>query len=340
MKTILITGGCGYIGSHVCVELIQEGYEVIVIDNLCNSSIEVLKRIRNITGSDISFYQNDVRDKSMLLKIFKKHSIDSVIHFAGLKSLRESLEYPMEYYNNNVVGAMTLCEVMAESNCKSIVFSSSASVYGNPYTVPIREDFPLLTSNPYGQSKLIIEKLLQDIFISDGQWNIAILRYFNPVGAHKSGLIGESPNGIPNNLFPYVSQVAIGKRPKLKIFGGDYDTHDGTGVRDYIHVVDLAKGHVKALQALENKPQVLTVNLGTGNGYSVLDMIKAFEKASGKTVPYKVVDRRPGDIATCYTDPVYAAEKLGWHAECELDEMCEDAWRWQSQNPDGYSKHK
>ena len=336
MKTILISGGCGYIGSHVCVELIQEGYEVIVIDNLCNSSIEVLKRIRNITGSDISFYQNDVRDKSMLLKIFKKHSIDSVIHFAGLKSLRESLEYPMEYYNNNVVGAMTLCEVMAESNCKSIVFSSSASVYGNPYTVPIREDFPLLTSNPYGQSKLIIEKLLQDIFISDGQWNIAILRYFNPIGAHKSGLIGESPNGTPNNLFPYVSQVAIGKRLKLKIFGGDYDTHDGTGVRDYIHVVDLAKGHIKALKAMKTKSQSLTVNLGTGKGYSVLDIVKEFEIVSERTIPYEIVARREGDIAVSYADPSLAAKTLNWKAKYKLNKMCKDVWRWQVLNPNGY----
>ena len=337
MKTILITGGCGYIGSHVCVEMINEGYEVIVIDNLCNSSIEVLKRIRNITGSDISFYQNDVRDKSVLLKIFKKHSIDSVMHFAGLKSLRESLENPMKYYNNNVVGTMTLCEAMAESNCKSIVFSSSASVYGNPYTVPIREDFPLLTSNPYGQSKLIIEKLLQDIFISDGQWNIAILRYFNPVGAHKSGLIGESPNGIPNNLFPYVLQVAIGKRPKLKIFGGDYDTHDGTGVRDYIHVVDLAKGHIKALKAMKTKSQSLTVNLGTGKGYSVLDIVKEFEIVSERTILYEIVARREGDIAVNYADPSLAAKKLNWKAEYELNKMCQDAWRWQSMNPNGYN---
>ena len=334
MKTILISGGCGYIGSHVCVEMINEGYKVIVIDNLCNSSIEVLKRIRSITGSDISFYQNDVRDKSVLLKIFKKHSIDSVIHFAGLKSLQESLEYPMNYYSNNVVGALTLCELMAQSNCKSIVFSSSAAVYGNPHTVPIREDFPLLASNPYGQSKLIIERLLQDIFISDKQWNITILRYFNPVGAHKSGLIGENPNGIPNNLFPYVSQVAIGKRPKLKIFGGDYNTHDGTGVRDYIHVVDLAKGHVKALQA---KSQSLTVNLGTGTGYSVLDIVKKVEIVSERTIPYEIVARREGDIAVSYTDPSLAAKKLNWKAEYELNKMCQDAWRWQSMNPNGYN---
>ena len=337
MKTILITGGCGYIGSHVCVELIQEGYEVIVIDNLCNSSIEVLKRIREITGSDISFYEGDVRDRSMLSRIFKKHSIDSVIHFAGLKSLQESLEYPMNYYSNNVVGALTLCELMAQSNCKSIVFSSSAAVYGNPHTVPIREDFPLLASNPYGQSKLIIEKLLQDIFISDKQWNITILRYFNPIGAHKSGLIGENPNGIPNNLFPYVLQVAIGKRPKLKIFGGDYDTHDGTGVRDYIHVVDLAKGHIKALKTMIAKSQSLTVNLGTGTGYSVLDIVKEFEIVSERTILYEIVARREGDIAVSYADPSLAAKKLNWKAEYELNKMCQDAWRWQSMNPNGYN---
>ena len=336
MKTILITGGCGYIGSHVCVELIQEGYEVIVIDNLCNSSIEALKRVKNITGSDVSFFQNDVRDKSALLNIFKKHSIDGVMHFAGLKSLRESLANPIKYYNNVVV-AVTLFEVMAESNCKSIVFSSSASVYGNPYTVPIREYFPLLTSNPYGQSKLIIEKLLQDIFISDGQWNIVILRYFNPIGAHKSGLIGESPNGTPDNLFPYVSQVAIGKRPKLIIFGGDYDTHDGTGVRDYIHVVDLAKGHIKALKAMKEKSQSLIVNLGTGTGYSVLDIVKEFEIVSERTIPYEIVARREGDIAVCYADPSLAAKKLNWKAEYELNKMCQDTWRWQSMNPNSYN---
>ena len=329
MKTILITGGCGYIGSHVCVELIEEGYEVIIIDNLCNSSIEVLKQIRNITGNDISFYQNDVRDKSMLLKIFKKHSIDSVMHFAGLKSLRESLENPMKYYNNNVVGTMTLCEAMAESNCKSIIFSSSASVYGNPYTVPIREDFPLLTSNPYGQSKLIIEKLLQDIFISDGQWNIAILRYFNPVGAHKSGLIGESPNGIPNNLFPYVSQVAIGKRPKIKIFGGDYDTHDGTGVRDYIHVVDLARSHVKAIDFLINTPGKYAFNVGTGVGISVLELIKAFENENNLSINFSIGPRRDGDVEQIYADNNLAKEKLGWEVKKTLNQAMKSALEWE-----------
>jgi len=337
MKTILITGGCGYIGSHVCVELIQEGYEVIVIDNLCNSSIEVLKRISNITGSDISFYQNDVRDKSALLKIFKKHSIDSVMHFAGSKSLPESLEHPIKYYNNNVVGAITLCKAMAESNCKSIVFSSSAAVYGNPTRLPITENSPLSTSNPYGQSKLIIERLLQDIFISDGQWNIAILRYFNPVGAHESGLIGESPKGVPSNIFPCMCQVAIGKRLKLTIYGGDYDTSDGTGIRDYIHVVDLANGHVKALKSFKHEPQIFSINLGTGRGYSVLEIIKEFEIVSERTIPYEIVSRREGDIAVSYADPSLAAKKLNWKAEYKLKKMCQDAWRWQSMSPNGYN---
>ena len=337
---ILVTGGAGYIGSHTCIELIKVGYEVVVVDNLCNSSLESLKRVEKLANSDIPFYKVDVRDKASLIEVFQQHSIDKVIHFAGLKAVGESIEKPIEYYDTNVGGTHILSEVMRTFNCKTFVFSSSASVYGDPHTVPIKENFPLSATNPYGRFKLMAEEFLRDVFVADDSWHIAILRYFNPVGAHKSGLIGEDPNDIPNNLIPYISQVAVGKLEKLSVFGGDYNTPDGTGVRDYIHVVDLAKGHVKALQALENKPQVLTVNLGTGIGYSVLDMIKAFEKASGKTVPYQVVDRRPGDIAACYTDPVHAAEKLGWHAECELDEMCEDAWRWQSQNPEGYSKHK
>jgi len=334
---ILVTGGAGYIGSHTCIELIKDGYEVVVVDNLCNSSLESLKRVEKLANSDIPFYKVDVRDKASLTAVFQQHSIDKVIHFAGLKAVGESIEKSTEYYDNNVTGAFILFEVMRTFNCKTFVFSSSASVYGDPHTVPIKENFPLSTTNPYARFKLMVEEFLRDVYVADDSWHIALLRYFNPVGAHKSGLIGEDPNDIPNNLIPYISQVAVGKLEKLSVFGGDYNTPDGTGVRDYIHVVDLAKGHVKALQALENKPQVLTVNLGTGNGYSVLDMIKAFEKASGKTVPYQVVDRRPGDIASCYNDPAYAAEKLGWHAECELDEMCEDAWRWQSQNPEGYS---
>jgi UDP-glucose 4-epimerase len=337
---VLVTGGTGYIGSHTCVELIKSGYEVVVVDNLYNSSSEVLKRIKKLTGVDIPFYKEDVRDRVALTQIFEQHLIDVVFHFAGLKAVGESIEKPIEYYDNNVGGTFILAEVMRDFDCKTFVYSSSATVYGDPHIVPIKENFPLSATNPYGRSKLMIEEFLQDVFVADDGWYIALLRYFNPVGAHKSGLIGEDPNDIPNNLIPYISQVAIGKLDKLNVFGGDYDTPDGTGVRDYIHVVDLAKGHIKALQALENKSQVLTVNLGTGNGYSVLDMVKAFEKASGKEVPYQIVDRRPGDIATCYADPAYAEERLDWKAECELDEMCEDTWRWYSQNPDGYSKYK
>ncbi len=286
-------------------------------------------------GVDIPFYQVDVRDKVGLTKVFEVHNFDEVIHFAGLKAVGESAEMPIKYYDTNVGGTFILAEVMRDFDCKTFVFSSSATVYGNPKMVPIREDFPLSATNPYGRSKLMIEEFLQDVFVADDAWNIALLRYFNPIGAHKSGLIGENPNGVPNNLIPYISQVAVGKLDKLNVFVGDYDTADGTGVRDYIHVVDLAKGHVKALQALD-EPQVLIVNLGTGNGYSVLDMVKAFEKSSGKMVAYKIVDRRAGDIATCYADVSFAKTKLGWQAERELDEMCEDTWRWQSQNPDGF----
>ena len=337
---ILVTGGAGYIGSHTCIELIKAGYEVIVVDNLCNSSLESLKRVENLADRDIPFHKVDVRNKRMLTRVFQQYSIDGVIHFAGLKAVGESVENPIEYYDTNVGGTIILAEVMREFNCKTFVFSSSATVYGDPHTVPIKENFPLSVTNPYGRSKLMIEEFLQDVFVADHSWHIALLRYFNPMGAHKSGLIGEDSNDIPNNLIPYISQVAVGKLENLSVFGGDYDTPDGTGIRDYIHVVDLAKGHVKALQVLKEKPQVLTVNLGTGNGYSVLDMIKAFEKASGKDVPYRIVDRRPGDIAICYADPAYALERLGWSAKHELDEMCEDTWRWQSQNPDGYPGHK
>ncbi len=334
---ILVTGGAGYIGSHTCIELLKAGYEVVVVDNLCNSSLEALKRVEKLADTSIPFYKVDVRDKAALTRVFEKHAIDGVIHFAGLKAVGESVEKPIEYYDTNVGGTFILAEVMRDFSCKTFVFSSSATVYGDPHTVPIKEDFPLSVTNPYGRSKLMIEEFLQDLFVADDSWHIALLRYFNPVGAHKSGLIGEDPNDIPNNLIPYIAQVAVRKLEKLTVFGGDYDTPDGTGVRDYIHVVDLAKGHVKALQALEDKPQLLTVNLGTGNGYSVLDMVKAFEKASGKHIAYQIADRRTGDIATCYADPAYAAEKLNWKAECELDEMCEDTWRWQSMNPDGYS---
>ncbi len=335
MKKILVTGGAGYIGTHTCIELIEAGYKIVVVDNLCNASLEGLKRVRRIVGVDIPFYQVDVRDKVGLTKVFEVHNFDGVIHFAGLKAVGESVEMPIKYYDTNVGGTFILAEVMRDFDCKTFVFSSSATVYGNPKMVPIREDFPLSATNPYGCSKLMIEEFLQDVFAADDAWNIALLRYFNPIGAHKSGLIGENPNGVPNNLIPYISQVAVGKLDKLNVFGGDYDTADGTGVRDYIHVVDLAKGHVKALQALD-EPQVLIVNLGTGNGYSVLDMVKAFEKSSGKIVAYKIVDRRAGDIATCYADVSFAKTKLGWQAERELDEMCEDTWRWQSQNPDGF----
>jgi UDP-glucose 4-epimerase len=307
-----------------------------VVDNLYNSSLESLKRIESLVDCNIPFHKVDIRDKVALIQVFEQYSIDGVIHFAGLKSVGESVEKPIEYYDTNVGGTFILADVMREFDCKTFIFSSSATVYGDPHTVPIKEGFPLSVTNPYGRSKLMIEEFLQDVFVADDSWHIALLRYFNPVGAHKSGLIGEDPNDIPNNLIPYISQVAVGKLEKLSVFGGDYDTHDGTGVRDYIHVVDLAKGHVKALQALKSKPQVLIVNLGTGNGYSVLDMVKAFEKASGKNIPYQIVDRRPGDIATCYADPTFAVEKLDWKVEYELDEMCEDTWRWQSMNPNGY----
>jgi len=333
---ILVTGGAGYIGSHTCIELIKSGYEVVVVDNLCNSSLESLKRVEKLVDCNIPFHKIDVRDKIALTQVFEQYSIDGVIHFAGLKAVGESVERPIEYYDTNVGGTFILADVMREFGCKTFVFSSSATVYGDPHAVPIKEDFPLSVTNPYGRSKLMIEEFSQDIFVADDSWHIALLRYFNPVGAHKSGLIGEDPNDTPNNLVPYISQVAIGKLEKLSVFGGDYDTPDGTGVRDYIHVVDLAKGHVKALQALKDKPQVLTVNLGTGNGYSVLDIVKAFERASDKNIPYQIVDRRLGDIATCYADPTYAKEKLDWKAEYNLDEMCQDTWRWQSMNPGGY----
>ena len=333
---ILVTGGAGYIGSHTCIELIKSGYEVVVVDNLYNSSLESLKRIESLVDCNIPYHKVDIRDRVALTQVFEQYSIDGVIHFAGLKAVGESVEKPIEYYDTNVGGTFILADVMREFDCKTFIFSSSATVYGDPHTVPIKEDFPLSATNPYGRSKLMIEEFMQDVFLADDSWHIALLRYFNPIGAHKSGLIGEDPNEVPNNLIPYISQVAVGKLEKLSVFGGDYDTPDGTGVRDYIHVVDLAKGHVKALQALKDKSQMLIVNLGTGNGYSVLDMVKAFEKASGKNIPYKIVDRRSGDIATCYADPTYAKEKLAWKAEYELDEMCKDTWRWQSMNPNGY----
>ena len=335
---ILITGGAGYIGSHTCLVLLEAGFEVAVVDNLCNSSREALRRVESITGKKLSFHEADVRDAAALSPIFEAEKPQAVIHFAGLKAVGESVKKPLEYYDTNISGTLTLLLAMRAADVRQIVFSSSATVYGNPATVPIREDFPLSATNPYGRSKLIIEDVLRDLVLSDTSWKVALLRYFNPVGAHESGLIGEDPNGIPNNLMPFVSQVAVGRRPHLNVFGGDYTTPDGTGVRDYIHVVDLAKGHLAALQALNGwKGSLpLTVNLGTRHGYSVLDMVRAFEKACDRAVPYKIVDRRPGDIATCYADPALAERLLGWKAEFGVERMCEDAWRWQAKNPDGY----
>lgn len=332
---ILITGGAGYIGSHTVVQLLASGRDLLILDNLSNSNLRVLDRIQAISGKRPAFVKADIRDKDALLDVFRANPITDVIHFAGLKAVGESVEQPLSYYDNNVLGSVTLFQAMAESGVKRLVFSSSATVYGDPHTVPINENFPLKATNPYGRSKLMIEEILRDLGQSDSSWRIAILRYFNPVGAHESGLLGESPNGIPNNLMPFVSQVAVGKRAELSVFGDDYPTVDGTGVRDYIHVVDLAMGHLAALDALERSSGVLTVNLGTGLGYSVLEMVRAFEKASGRAVPYKVVDRRPGDIAVCYADPALAEAVLRWRATRGLEAMCMDAWRWQSMNPDG-----
>ena len=355
----LITGGAGYIGSHSCIKFLEQGCSLVILDNLSNSSLEGLLRAASIAGvgldipvgdSDIRrnegeevgcdsrliFIQGDIRNQALLRSLFKQFAIEAVVHFAGLKAVGESVEKPLMYYDNNVSGSVALFEVMAEFGCKRLVFSSSATVYGDPASVPIREDYLLSTTNPYGASKLMIENILRDVYKSDPTWSIALLRYFNPVGAHESGLIGEDPNGIPNNLMPFISQVAVGAREKLNVFGGDYDTVDGTGVRDYIHVVDLAKGHVKALEALQKQPGLLTVNLGTGRGYSVLEMVKAFEKASGNKIPYEIVARRPGDVAQCYADPSFALETLGWKAELGIERMCADTWRWQSMNPKGY----
>ncbi len=332
---ILVTGGAGYIGSHTIVELLARGESLLILDNLCNSSIKVLDRIESISGQRPIFVQADIRDKAALRAVFRDHPIDSVIHFAGLKAVGESVEQPLAYYDNNVTGSNNLLQVMAEFEVKRLVFSSSATVYGDPHVVPIAEDFPLSATNPYGRSKLMVEDILRDLGHSAPDWRIAILRYFNPVGAHVSGLIGESPNGIPNNLMPFVSQVAVGQRAELSVFGNDYPTPDGTGVRDYIHVVDLAQGHLAALDALSRSTGVLTVNLGTGQGYSVLDMVRAFEQASGKKVPYRIVSRRPGDIAACYANPAQAEALLGWRAKLGIDAMCVDTWRWQSANPDG-----
>ena len=334
---ILVTGGAGYIGSHTTLLLLNAGYEVIVFDNFSNASAESIRRVEALTDKKTILIEGDIRSRKDLEAVFSNHKIDAVIHFAGLKAVGESVEQPLRYYENNVCGTVQLCEVMAEHGCRQIVFSSSATVYGDPHTTPIKEDFPLSATNPYGRSKLFVEEILKDLYISDAEWKVILLRYFNPVGAHESGRIGEDPSGIPNNLMPFIAQTAVGKREKLSIFGNDYDTHDGTGVRDYIHVVDLAEGHLKALEKLPDIKGVLTVNLGTGQGYSVLDMVKAFEKASGKKVPYVFAPRRSGDIAKCYADPAYAKKVLGWEAKRGIEEMCEDTWRWQSQNPNGYT---
>jgi len=333
---VLVTGGAGYIGSHTVVQLLQASLDVVVLDNLCNSHPEVFNRIEQISGVRPVFEEGDIRDKAFLKGVFSRHSIDSVIHFAGLKAVGESVAKPLFYYQNNVEGSINLFEAMADAGCKRIVFSSSATVYGDPESVPIREDFPLSATNPYGQSKLMIEHILRDLAVADAEWQIALLRYFNPVGAHESGLIGEDPSGIPNNLMPFVAQVAIGRRDCLSVFGGDYPTVDGTGVRDYIHVVDLAAGHLKALDALRSEHGCKAYNLGTGNGYSVLEVVSAFAKACGRDIPYEIVDRRPGDIAACYADPAYSAQQLGWRAEYDIQRMVTDHWRWQSANPHGY----
>ena len=334
---ILITGGAGYIGSHTCVELLNSGFELLVIDSLRNSKVDAIKRVERICGKSIDFQKIDVRDRLALRTLFKSNAIDAVIHFAGLKAVSESVEMPLEYYDANVMGSLVLFETMAEAGVKNLVFSSSATVYGDPKSVPIGEDFPLSVTNPYGRSKLMVEEILRDLYRADNNWRIALLRYFNPVGAHISGEIGEDPNGIPNNLMPIVSQVAIGKRKALMVYGNDYGTRDGTGVRDYIHVTDLALGHIRALSVLQASAGMFTVNLGTGNGYSVLDVIRAFEKASGRAVPFQFGPRRAGDVAECFADPSLAERLLGWRATRELAEMCTDAWKWQSNNPGGYS---
>jgi UDP-glucose 4-epimerase len=336
MNKILVTGGAGYIGSHTCVELLNAGFEVTVLDNFCNSKHDAINRVQNITGKKINLIEGDVRDKNCLISIFSQNNIDAVIHFAGLKAVGESVANPLYYYDNNVMGSLALVEVMAEYNVKNIVFSSSATVYGFSDTKPIAETASLSPFNPYGHSKRMVEQMLEDLSVADASWNIALLRYFNPVGAHPSGDIGEDPNGVPNNLMPYVSQVAIGKLESLNVFGNDYPTVDGTGVRDYIHVVDLALGHVAALNALENNCGLLTVNLGAGRGYSVLELLNAFEKVTGKTIPYKIVDRRAGDIAIYFADASFAKKTLGWQTTKTLEDICRDTWHWQSKNPTGY----
>lgn len=334
---ILVTGGLGYIGSHTCVELINEGHKVVVVDNLSNSKELVKDRIKEITGSDIIFYKMDLLDSDGLKKVFSENDIDSVIHFAALKAVGESTVIPLEYYKNNLVSTLVLLETMKKYNVKKLVFSSSATVYGDCKTVPCHEECPLSVTNPYGRTKLMIEEILGDLYKSDNTWDICILRYFNPVGAHKSGLIGEEPNGIPNNLMPYITKVAIGELKELSVFGNDYDTHDGTGVRDYIHVVDLAIGHLKALEKLKTNPGLVIYNLGTGRGYSVLDLVNSFSKVSGREIAYKIIERRPGDVAECYADPSKANNELGWRAKYEIEEMCEDSWRWQTKSSQVYN---
>ncbi|RCW73959.1 UDP-glucose 4-epimerase GalE [Pseudorhodoferax soli] len=334
---ILVTGGAGYIGSHVCVELLQAGHDVTIFDNFCNSNPESVARIARIAGKAPSLVRGDIRDRAALVDALKSSGASAVIHFAGLKAVGESVQQPLSYYDNNVVGTLRLLEAMRECSVQQLVFSSSATVYGDPQRLPLTEDHPLSATNPYGRSKLMIEDMLRDLQLSDASWRIAILRYFNPVGAHASGLIGEDPRGVPNNLMPYVAQVAIGRREQLQVWGNDYPTPDGTGVRDYIHVVDLAVGHLRALERLQTQEGGLTVNLGTGTGYSVLDMVRAFEQASGKPVPYQLAPRRAGDVASCYADPAQALAVLGWRAERDLVAMCQDAWRWQSSNPNGYA---
>lgn len=334
--SVLVTGGMGYIGSHTTVELLKAGKDVIIIDNLCNSSIVVKNRIKEITGKDVKFYNIDLADKEAVEKVFEENSIESVIDFAALKAVGESVKNPLEYYINNMVSFLVLLDIMKKNNVKNLVFSSSATVYGEAKTMPILESFPLTATNPYGRTKLMAEEILRDLATSDSSWNIAILRYFNPIGAHESGIIGEDPNGIPDNLMPYITKVAVGELKELSVFGNDYDTIDGTGVRDYIHVVDIAIGHIRALEKLETNSGLVTYNLGTGNGFSVLQLVKAFSKASGKEIPYKIAPRRAGDVAICYADPSKANRELNWKAEKSLEQMCEDSWRWQKNNPKGY----
>ena len=335
---ILVTGGAGYIGSHTVLLLLKNGYDVVVVDNLSNSCEESLKRVKKLTGKDIKFFENDINDFEAMDKIFKENDISAVIHFAGLKAVGESVAIPLRYYENNLTGTFILLEAMKKHGVKKIVFSSSATVYGDPKTVPITEDSELHATNPYGRTKLFLEQILSDVYVSDNDFSVSLLRYFNPIGAHESGMIGENPRGIPNNLMPYITQVASGKLRELSVFGNDYDTHDGTGVRDYIHVMDLAMGHLKAIEYIKDKTGVFVHNLGTGTGYSVLDIIKAFEEANGLVIPYRITDRRPGDIATCYADPKKAKDELGWVAERGIVDMCRDAWNWQSKNPMGYEE--